>query len=59
MRKPDGTGAATKKNVPATGMGVDAATGWTATRAAPAANTNVNNLTLKRVMNPSFLLLVS
>jgi hypothetical protein len=59
MRKPDGTGGAMKKNVPVAEVGEDAATGWTATRAAPAANTNVNNLTLKRVMNPSLLRLVS
>src|SRR2546423_13799963 len=55
MRKPDGTGAATKKNVPATDMGLDAATGWTATRAAPAASTKVSNLVLNRIMGPTSL----
>src|SRR6267143_441210 len=55
MRKPDGTGGATKKNVPATGMGVDAATGWTAMTEAPAASTKVSNRVLNRIMGPSSL----
>src|SRR5262249_44826195 len=43
VRKSDGTGAATKKNVPAAAMGVDAEAGWTTTKVAPAASSNVSS----------------
>ena len=42
-RKSDGTGAATKKNVPVTAIGVDAEAGWTTTNVAPAARRNVSS----------------
>jgi hypothetical protein len=43
VRKSDGTGAATKKNVPAAVVGAEAEAGWTATKVAPAASSNVSS----------------
>src|SRR5258708_13907309 len=55
VRKSDGTGAATKKKVPLAETGVDAATGWMATRARDAASGRGSIRIAKRVMDDLLL----